>query len=223
MSRLLNGLLMFIGMCCVSVHATDKVIENNKEKVSKRWAISVQPLLPIFSSYFANIEYLFANQHSLLFEAGYIGSYKMNVSTWSSSRDAKKATWRTTQGHTLTLQYRYHFSEGLDSGFIGPFLKYGVLSGNILSTDTDPNLISLNFSSQPEIGFTAIYGVIGVNIGRRWVWDSGVTMAVRIGAGANFPKYKYSVSGYEAEKSVFTDTFAVFLSFDAEFSIGYAF
>lgn len=222
MRSLSRILLIAISIC----HATSFAANNAKpveEKVEKRWAISVQPLFPIFSSYFANIEYLFASRHSFFFEAGYIGSYKMSVGIWNSSSDARKASWRTVRGHTLTLQYRYHFSDGLDSGFIGPFVKYGFLSGNILSADTDPNLISINLTSQPEIGFAATYGTIGVNIGRRWVWDSGVTMAVRIGSGMSFPVYKYALSGYESEKKIFTEAFFLFLTVDAEFSIGYAF
>lgn len=195
---------------------------NLPEFARKKNAIAVQPLGPIFNSYFMSYERQIEGRHSMVFEGGYVGPYKFNINTWSSGSGSSGAAWNIERGYTLALHYRFHFTPRLSSWFIGVFGKYGSQGGTILSTHDRSQMLPSD-PPQPRIGFTATYKIIGFNIGRRWIWDSGITLAVRLGAGVNFTDYNYSIPEYTAEKKTFRDIFSFLTSVDAEFSAGYAF
>ncbi len=110
----------------------------------------------------------------------------------------------------------------MNSPFIGIFGKYGSLGGTITGT-SDASKMLPSSPSQPRIGFVSTYKILGINAGYRWVFDSGLTLVLRLGAGIDSTQYKYSISGYQDEKDIFRGFFGTFLTIDTEVSVGYAF
>jgi Protein of unknown function (DUF3575) len=210
----------FLLATSAQVRAEQKLPE--PEFATKKNAISIQPLGAIWNSYFMSYERQIAGRHSMVFEGGYVGPYKFNLAVWGSGSSRSRSAWNIERGYTLALHYRFHFTPRLSSWFIGVFAKYGSQGGTILSTYNSGDMLPSN-PPHPRIGFTATYKILGFNIGRRWIWDSGLTLAVRLGAGINFTDYNYSLPEYTAEKTTFRDIFSVLTSLDTEFSAGYAF
>jgi len=192
--------------------------QNIVEKVEyKKNAISVRIVDPFFKSYFASYERLVTPTYSLLFEGGYIGAYK-----FGQPFKPNTASWQTTQGYTLGIHLRWHFWEGLDSPFIGVFLKYGSLAGRMLSSSGSGALFESS-TGQPQVGFSSSYQVLGINFGRRFVIAWGVTLVGRLGIGYNFGSIKYGTEEYPENRAAFGKAFDLFLSVDAELSLGYVF
>lgn len=127
-----------------------------------------------------------------------------------------------TQGYTLGAQYRFHLLDQLDSTFLGIFFKYGSVGGRILYAGGSGVVFDTE-SGQPQIGFSALYQIIGLNIGHRFIFGPGITITVRFGFGPNFGTYKYSTDDFPKNTDAFRSTFNIVLGFDAEISLGYAF
>lgn len=185
--------------------------------VQRKYAINFRAPEVYFKSYFFNIEHLISSRHGVVLEGGYIGAYPFSL-----SMGGKSAKWQIDHGYTLSGQYRYHFSEQLDSPFIGAFFKYGSVSGIMLSSD-GPDVVFGSTQGQPQIGFASSYQMIGLNIGHRIIWGSGITVTVRVGAGGLFGNNKFSSGDFEKNRDAFNVVFNTFLRFDSEISIGYAF
>lgn len=184
----------------------------------RRNAINFRVPDAFLGSYFLNFEHLVGNRHGVVLEGGYVGPYTV---AWNFNGDFK-AKWQATQGYTIGLQYRYHFSDKLDSTFIGAFFKYGSVSGKILSAGGSGVTFDTT-TGQPQIGFSALYQMIGLNIGHRFIFGPGITLTFRLGFGPNFGTYRYSTADFPKNTDAFRSTFNLILGFDAEISAGYAF
>lgn len=117
------------------------------QRAQRRYAVNFRAPEVYFKTYFFNIEHLLSGRHGVVLEGGYIGSYPFSLSL-----GGKSAKWQIDHGYTVSAQYRYHFSEQLDSPFIGAFFKYGSVSGIMLSSD-DSGVEFGSTKGQPQIGF----------------------------------------------------------------------
>lgn len=208
--RILSVYLLSLSALSAEGEAT--ALENRRNAVNFRIPDA------FLGSYFLNFEHLFGSSHGVVLEAGYIGPYN---SAWNfiGSYNAK---WQVSQGYTLSAQYRFHLSDKLDSPFLGVFFKYGSVAGKILYAGGSGVAFDSE-SGQPQIGFSTLYQIIGVNIGHRFIFGPGITITVRLGFGSNLGTYKYSTSDFSRNTDAFRSTFNMILGFDAEISAGYAF
>jgi hypothetical protein len=111
------------------------------------------------------------------------------------------------------LGYRWHWRKKMESGFLGLFIRYGTFSGK----GEDKN------SSPPkEFGFSGSIFAVGPNVGKRWIWDSGLSVVVRIGYG--YSDFHMEWTGDEFEGMDFTEKFMKYTAgLDGELTLGYAF
>jgi len=171
-----------------------------EKKITK--AINSCPGGVAFGIYSINYEQLFGNNHGLVCRFDYEDVPK-------NYTEAKLKA----KGGALILNYRYHLSGEMESGYIGIYSRYRVYSG----TGT---LESTNFD------FTIPEVTLGVNIGKRWVWDNGINLNLAFGYGFFLLKDQKTSPLIESTNSIldkFEDSYDFIDPFLGEFSIGYAF
>jgi hypothetical protein len=116
-------------------------------------------------------------------------------------------------GVAFILNSRWHFSGEMESKYVGVYLRYRKYSGsgNIESTDFD---------------FTIPEMTLGVNYGKRWIWDNGFNINLAFGYGFFLTKTHDADPSNASIKSVldqFEDSYDFIDPFLGEFSIGYTF
>jgi hypothetical protein len=120
----------------------------------------------------------------------------------------------TATGKAFVLNYRWHFSKSLESYFIGPYARYREVSG----TGT---------AGGAAFDFTIPEWTVGINIGKRWVWDSGVNIVLAAGYGVSTRKEAVSPTNATTGSALatFKKDHPMFLenSSYGEVSIGYVF
>jgi hypothetical protein len=124
-----------------SVSATDSSSVSNK--VTQ--AINICPGAIAFGMLSVNYEYLFGQTHGLVTRFDY------DKISESYSDDTIEAN-----GFGFTLNYRWHWSEAMESWFLGSFLRYRFYNGSGTSDFT-------------KFDFTMPEFTVGLNIGKRWV------------------------------------------------------
>lgn len=180
--------------------------QNNNESLitSKsdnfRHSINMCPLGIVLGVYSVNYEYMITKTHGIVFRL----DYEDIPDTYS---DAKI----NVNGKAAVINYRYHFEEKLGSYYIGTYGRYRIYEG-----DGNLNYQKFNFDIKE---FT-----IGLNAGKKWVWDSGFNINFTLGYGYTYKDKNQSQSSSEINKSikVFEDDYELD-AFFGEFSIGYAF
>ncbi|MDQ1096368.1 MULTISPECIES: DUF3575 domain-containing protein [Chryseobacterium] len=97
------------------------------------------------------------------------------------------------------LQGRYYFDEAM-TGFYGALVA-DYLSGKV---EIDENGFNFNFGdteasggSKTEINFSGFGG--GLRVGYQWIFDSGFTLDLNVGASYRAYNYKWNNSAEEAE------------------------
>lgn len=107
-----------------------------------------------------NYEHLFPGGHGLMVRYDYEevpGDYT----------DAKiEAT-----GRAWFLNYRWHVEERIDSLYFGPYLRHRVYDG---SGKAEGETFDFKITEQ----------TLGLNVGRRWMWKSGLNLNLAFGYGA---------------------------------------
>lgn len=188
-----------------NLYAQDEPAVSEKDSVSSgkifNQAINMCPGGIAFGIYSVNIEYLLSQSHGLVFRLDY-----ESVSE-SYDGDAIKAN-----GFAIILNYRWHWSGGLESPYLGSYVRYRHYIGNGTSGSTEFDY------TMPEL-------TLGLNIGKRWVWNSGFNINLAFGYGIS----TYSMetdpanAANEATLTKFVDEYTFFGPFLGEFSLGYAF
>lgn len=186
-------------------------VAQSQEKVAKRdsekWispaktAINVCPGGIFFGFYSANVEHLFGNNHGLVLR----GDLETIPKTYSDANIEAK-------GKGVVLNYRYHIGGGLNSFYGGAYARYRKVIG-------DGSLESGKFD------FKMPAYTVGLNVGKRWIWKSGLTLNFTLGYGYTYDKLNVNNSSQEALDAidVFRDDYDFNSSFMGEFSVGYAF
>lgn len=203
--------LTFSALVMISVlfseNASAQSHENTTNKDSVRWispaktAIGMCPGGIAIGFYSANVEHLFGENHGLVLR----GDLETIPKTYSDAEiDAN--------GKAVILNYRYHIGGGLNSFYAGAYARYRKIKG-------DGSLETGDFDFKlPEY-------TVGLNVGKRWIWKSGLTLNFTLGYGYAYDDLKVNNSSQEAIDAidVFRDDYAFGNGFMGEFSIGYAF
>ncbi|WP_347840433.1 DUF3575 domain-containing protein [uncultured Draconibacterium sp.] len=181
--------------------------ENKTTTGKEKWispaktAVNVCPGGVAFGFYSANVEHLFGENHGLVLR----GDLETIPNTYSDANIE-------SSGKAVILNYRYHFGGGLNSWYAGAYTRYRKIKG-------DGTLESGEFDFKlPEC-------TIGLNVGKRWIWESGFTLNFALGYGYVYDELKVNNPSQEALDAieVFRDDYAFMNGFLGEFSIGYAF
>ncbi len=148
-----------------------------------------------------NYEHFFNSNHGLVIRIDY-ESIPKNYS------DAKIEA----SGVAFILNYRWHFSNEMNSMYLGAFARYRIYKG----TGT-LELKKFNFT-MPDYTF-------GLNVGKRWVWKSGFNINTTFGYGLNKKKRNVTPTDPSIESAIdiFENGYDFMNPFLLEISIGYAF
>ncbi|KMQ49363.1 hypothetical protein CHISP_3725 [Chitinispirillum alkaliphilum] len=204
MSRKLITLIVFA--LTISLYSQDMTIENKEHSLSGiedrisayEKAVQIYAFGLLVQNLAVNYEILLQNRHGLLFE----GNYQLRDNSFG-----------------VGFHYRNHYHtrsnhRGLNSPFWGPYIVYGQLSGDAFEEE--------NFS-RDDFTFELKTVKLGLNWGRRWVWNSGFSLVFRIGYGIPvyseyqwFPHNPKRIEDLERLLDIFT-------GIDGEFTIGWAF
>ena len=207
MKNLLTILIVF-SYC---IFTATNVLAQNEERVSKtepispsdnfNHAINMCPGGVIFGIYSANFEYLFSKPHGIVVRFDYEAVPKTYTDASIES-----------SGIGFTLNYRWHLSEKLESVFLGVFTRYKIYKGN-------------GSQELTEFDFTLSEMALGVNAGKRWVWDNGINVNFALGYGisTDWQNLDPTTSSIESTFEIFKDEYDFLGPFYGELSIGYAF
>ncbi len=164
-------------------------------------ALSMCPGGIAFGIFSANYQYMFAESQSLVARVDYEAVPKTYTSANIES-----------SGLAFILNYRWHISGDLESYYVGAFARYRVFSGS-------GKIDSQNFDFKiPDQTF-------GINVGKRWVWNSGFTLNFTFGYGFQMKGRHADPSNPAIESAIddYEDAYDFMDPFLGEFSIGYAF
>ena len=200
-SRILLFMLFLSGSLFAQV--ADSTIVSESESTGKKItnAVNMCPVAIAFRFYSANFEHLFNQTHGL------VGRFD-----YESISDSYSGNPIELSGFGFTVNYRYHLSEQMESIYLGSYLRYRYYDGNGTAEST-----KFDFSIT-EVSW-------GVNIGKRWVWDSGFNVLFSLGYGISSTSRDTSPTNDSIESTInaFEDEYTFFGPFLGELSIGYAF
>ncbi len=185
-----------------SLVAQEKVgAQDNAPEKTFTQAINMCPLAIAFGIYSVNYEYMINKTHGIVFRL----DYEAIPDTYSDANI-------NADGKAAVLNYRYHLNEKLESYYLGAFARYREYSGD-------------GISGAEKFDFTISEFTIGLNAGKRWVWNSGFDINFTLGYGYSFDDRKTSKSNASIESAIdtFTNEYDFIDAFLGEFSIGYAF
>ncbi len=173
------------------------------EKQHDTHSVNASPLGLLLGYYSLNYEYLIDGRHGFLVEGTY-ASYDVDNESVGS--------------YGAGIGYRWHWSGGQDSGFLGVSAGFGVGS-SLIRTD-----VLSDMSESHNIDIRSLY--LTGNIGRRWAWDSGFNITLRVGAG--YGDYEASTDSMSPEAQqqaadLQEQLAPLKVAFDGELSLGYTF
>ena len=122
-------------------------------------AINICPIAPIFGIYAVNYEYLVTPKNGIMVRIEYEDVPK-------SYTDANIES----NGMAYSLNYRRHFFGEMNSIFVGAYARFRTYDGD-------------GEIEGQEFDFTLPSVTVGLNAGKRWVWNSGFNMTFSIGYG----------------------------------------
>lgn len=199
---LIASLIFASALIAVPALADDGPIISKQAPAEKENSINVSPIGLIFGSYSVNYERLINGHHGFIVEGDY-------------ARVSDDSSEQATFGGNLG--YRYHWSGGQDSGFVGLNVGYGQGTGE---ASTTTNNVTKTYDVDSSVTR------VTANVGRRWAWDSGFNITLRVGAGYgdyNITTDSDDPEAVQAAKDI-DDLLTVFpVAIDGELSIGWAF
>ncbi len=164
-------------------------------------AINFCPGGIIFGIYAINYEYLAGKNHGL------VARFDYESVSETLSDDKMEAN-----GYAYTFNYRWHFSEAMESFYIGSYVRYKYYKGDATDGAT-------------KFDFTLHEYTLGLNAGKRWVWNSGFNINCAFGYGISKLNKKTdpTTPSIESKLNDFVDGYTFIDPFYGEISIGYAF
>ena len=155
----------------------------------------------IFGIYAINYEYLVHGNHGL------VARFDYESVSETLSDDKMEAN-----GYAYTFNYRWHFSEAMESFYIGSYVRYKLYNGDATDGAT-------------KFDFTLHEYTLGLNAGKRWVWNSGfnINCAFEYGISTLNKETDPTSSSIDSKLDKFIDDYTFIDPFYGEISIGYAF
>ncbi len=193
---ILSAFIMFLS---TNVVAQDGETASSRSNFTH--ALNVCPIAPVFGIYALNYEYLFRPKHGILARFEYEDVLKAYTDA-----DIESNGW------AFSLNYRRHLSEEMNSLFLGVYARYRIYNG-----DGTIELEKFDFDLP---SFT-----IGLNGGKRWVWNSGFNITASAGYGISFDDRQTTPSNGSIKSALdqFEKDYDFISPFYGEISIGYAF
>ena len=143
-----------------------KILKSVNTQNELKHALNICPIAPLFGIYAVNYEYLFSPKNGIVARVEYEDVPKAYT-------DAKIES----NGLAFSLNYRRHIKGELESLFWGAYARYRTYKG-----DGETNIENFNFTLP---SFT-----IGLNAGKRWVWNSGFNITLSAGYGYSIDNRK---------------------------------
>ena len=198
---LFTFIILFSGSIFAQEEGSVTESDSKSTKDRLKYSLNMCPGGIVFGIFSANIEYLFNPSHGLVVRFDY-ESIPKNYTEASIE----------ASGVAFILNYRWHFSNKMNSVYLGAFSRYRVYKGK-------GTIESTNFE------FTIPELTIGLNIGKRWVWKSGfnINLAFGYGISKTWRTANPSNSSTESMIDAFENAYDFIDPFLGEFSIGYAF
>lgn len=177
----------------------------NEDKASStselKHAINICPIAPLFGIYAVNYEYLFSPKNGIVARVEY--------------EDVPKAYTDAnieSNGMAFSLNYRRHIAGELESLFWGAYARYRTYKGN---GETDIE----------SFDFTLPSFTIGLNVGKRWIWNSGFNLTVSAGYGYSTDNRKTTPSSTAINDAIdqLEKEYDFMSPLYGELSIGFAF
>ncbi len=194
-------LVLFAFSIFLSGTVTGQDDETGSRRNEFKHALNVCPIAPVFGIYAVNYEYLFSSKNGMVARIEYEDVPKTYTDASIESN-----------GWAFSLNYRRHLSGEMKSFFLGAYSRYRIYKGN-------GTLESENFDFElPSI-------TLGLNGGKRWVWNSGFNITVSAGYGISFDDRQATPSNnaIEAALDQLEKDYDFISPFYGEISIGYAF
>jgi len=204
-----KSIILALCFCCIflSINSFSQSISQSitSDEVSRRstfkHAINICPIAPVFGIYALNYEYLISPSNGLVVRFEYEDVPK-------SYTDANIET----NGMAFSMNYRRHFSPEMNSFFVGAYARYRNYKG-------EGEIESSKFD------FTLPSVTVGLNVGKRWVWNSGFNITVSAGYGfqKEYREATPSTAIIESTLDVLEKEYDFMTPLYAELSAGYAF
>jgi hypothetical protein len=175
--------------------------ETNDYKRDFKHSISMCPVAVAFGIYSVNYEYLHQQKHGFVARFDYEAVPKTYTDANIES-----------SGYAFLVNYRYHFSQQMQSFFVGAYGRYRQFDGNGVIDNTPFNF------KMPDVSF-------GLNAGKKWAWKSGFTMTFALGYGFSNEDWDSNPNTSEVNDMIrdFRNDYDFIDPFYGEFSIGYSF
>lgn len=161
-------------------------------------SVNINPIGFLLGSYTVNYNRLLSGGHSVLGEAAFSTSSDDNTSSTSGG---------------LQAGYRWYWGGKFDSGFVGANVGYSIGTAETNIDDT-------------SFGLSVRALTATVNVGKRWAWDGGFNLTVRIGAGRAAYTIESSSNDPDVQEAI-DQTEKLFnalpIALDGELSAGYCF
>lgn len=166
-----------------------------------RHTVSSCPLGVAFGIFSANYEYLIAPHHGVVARM----DYEAIPGTYS------KASIEAN-GMAVVINYRWHIQGEMESWFLGAYSRYRQYQGQG-EVDTT------------EFDFTLRDLTVGLNAGKRWIWENGFAITAAFGYGHSFAMGEENRASGEIDDAVdaFEKDYDFASPFLGELSVGYAF
>ncbi len=210
LSLILILCIFIAGNIMAQQEQTHAITDLNTSGRQFKQALNMCPLAVAFGIYAVNYEYMFNRTH------GIVGRIDYEAISDKYSGDPIEAS-----GLSFTVNYRWHYSGAMESLFFGAFARYRSYDGNGTS-DTDLGHI---IPDKLKFDFNMTELTVGLNAGKRWVWNNGFNMTFSIGYGfAMLDKERDpNVASVKSTINKFEDEYTFLGPFLGEFSIGFAF
>ena len=192
---------LFSGQISAQTEQSGVLKESTTQTKEFRNAINACPFGITFGIFVVNYEHLIKPHHGLVARL----DYEMIPKTYSDAKIESNA-------YAFTLNYRYHFSGQMNSFFAGAYGRAQLYrgDGHLESGDFDFDILDLT---------------AGLNVGKRWVWNNGLTATFSLGYGYDFKTRSPSVDSDEVNDAIdaFEKGYDFMNPFMGELSIGYSF
>lgn len=200
-------MIVLFSTMAISQSLTYEPIESYTASQTFKHSINFCPGGIAFGVYAMNFEYLFKPHHGMVVRFDYEAVPKSYTEANIES-----------SGVAFILNYRYHFSGELGSTFIGLYSRYKIYNGY-------GRLEAEDFDFTQDFDFNLKHFTLGINAGKRWVWNSGFNITFQLGYGLDTDNRTATPSNADIESTLdlFENDYAFIDPFFGELSIGWAF